>query len=193
MRIASRRKLSFAIACAVASLNSAARLRANDIHFDYSSFDNAATPGISPHFGQNQFDVLNYPSLNGNYMMTSTDAHRPDMVANGNALAEFYNNFLADYNIQYKAGALDASAEADAINAYTHQHSTTNGPRPDWLILNEISSSVWQDFTSKGTQYRQWVVDAVTRLNDTYNYSIVTYAPFATVGSTWLERFVENG
>jgi hypothetical protein len=42
--------------------------------------------------------VLKYPSIHGNYMMTSTDNHRPEMVAHGNALAQFYNNFSADYN-----------------------------------------------------------------------------------------------
>src|SRR5262245_56347823 len=68
---------------------------AYDIHFDYTSFDNPNTPGTSPHFGQAQFNVLNYPSINGNYMMTSTDNHRPEMVAHNNALAEFYN-FLND-------------------------------------------------------------------------------------------------
>jgi hypothetical protein len=52
-----------------------------DIHFDYTSFGST--------FGQSQLDVLNYPSINGNYMMTSGDNHRPEMVANGNQLAEF--------------------------------------------------------------------------------------------------------
>src|SRR5438552_18284830 len=97
--------------------------RATDIHFDYTSFDNPNTPGITPHFGQSQFNVLNYPSINGNYMMTSTDAHRPEMVANNNDLAEFYNNFLADYNTQYNQNVngnhtLNPIAEADAINSY---------------------------------------------------------------------------
>src|SRR5687768_9640191 len=63
---------------------------AYDLIFDYTSFEST--------FGQAQFNVLNYPSINGHYMMTSTDNHRPEMVANGNALAEFYNNFNADYN-----------------------------------------------------------------------------------------------
>ena len=62
---------------------------AYDLHFDYTSFENST----GKHFQQAQFDVLNYPSINGNYMMTSTDNHRPEMVANGNALAEFYNKF----------------------------------------------------------------------------------------------------
>src|SRR3954470_3299135 len=105
---------------------------AYDIHFDYTSFDNANTPGANPHFGQAQFNVLNYPSINGDYMMTSTDTHRPEMIANNNNLAEFYNNFPrigsdsapSDYNKQMSAGGLDPVAEADAINSYTVSNST---------------------------------------------------------------------
>src|SRR4029078_13726694 len=72
-----------------------------DMHFDYTSFDNANSPGANPHFGQSQFNVVNYHSINGNFMLTSTDTHRPEMVANGNDLSQFYNNFLADYNTQF--------------------------------------------------------------------------------------------
>jgi autotransporter-associated beta strand protein len=162
---------------------------AYDIHFDYTSFDNANSPGANPHFGQAQFNVLNYPSINGNFMMTSTDNHRPEMVDNNNALAEFYNNFLTDYNTQYNsAGGLNAAAEADAIDAYTVKNSTKNGSKPTWLILNEISASVWPDTTQKGIDYRTWVINAVTRLHDTYGYSVVTYAPFdnpANFPSDW--------
>jgi autotransporter-associated beta strand protein len=159
---------------------------AYDIHFDYTSFDNANTPGANPHFGQAQFNVLNYPSINGNYMMTSTDNHRPEMVANNNNLAEFYNNFLADYNTQYNSvGGLNATAEADAINAYTVTNSTKNGAKPTWLILNEISASVWPDSSQKGIDYRNWVIAAVTRLHDTYGFSVVTYSPFANPSSTY--------
>src|SRR3954470_13893049 len=156
---------------------------AYDIHFDYTSFDNANTPGANPHFGQAQFNVLNYPSINGNFMMTSTDNHRPEMIANNNNLAEFYNNFLADYNTQYRGTGLNAIAEADAINAYTVKNSTKNGPRPTWLILNELSASVWPDTTQKGTDYRNWVIDAVTRLHDVYGFSLITYSPFANPGN----------
>ncbi len=155
-----------------------------DIHFDYTSFDNANSPGANPHFGQAQFNVLNYPSINGNYMMTSTDNHRPEMVAAGNDLAEFYNNFLADYNTQYRSsGGLNAFAEADTINAYVVNNSANNGPRPPWLILNEISASVWPDDTQKGIDYRAWVIGAVTRLHDNYGYNVVTYSPFPNPGA----------
>jgi hypothetical protein len=176
----SRRALMCAAAAAVSLLGVCKGAAVYDVHFDYTSFDNPNTAGISPHFGQAQFNVVNYASINGNYMMTSTDAHRPEMTANNNALAEFYNNFLADYNAQ-PAGGKDAIGEADAINSYTVNHSTSNGAKPSWLILNEISASLWP--TNPGAPslsvYRQWVVDCVTRLHDVYGYNIVTYAPFA--------------
>jgi autotransporter-associated beta strand protein len=157
--------------------------RAYDLHFDYTSFDNPGTPGANPHFGQAQFDVLNYPSMNGNYMMTSTDNHRPEMVASGNNLAEFYNNFLADYNKNPRPTAIQ---EADAIHAYTTSNSTRNGPRPSWLILNEISSSLWQQNPGAPSlnAHRQWVIDCVTRLHDVYDYNVVTYSPYGTLGTT---------
>src|SRR6186713_3354236 len=126
-----RRAASFAVPLSLAIVSPFAR--AYDNSFDYTSFETG--------FQQTQFDVLNYPSINGNYMMTSTDNHRPEMVANNNVLAEFYNNWLADYNAQ-PAGAKDAAAEADKINTYTVNNSQNNGPRPTWLLLNELSSSL---------------------------------------------------
>jgi autotransporter-associated beta strand protein len=174
----------YAAMIAVAHFVFVAAAPAIDLHFDYTSFDNANTAGANPHFGQAQFNVLNYPSINGNYMMTSTDNHRPEMVAAGNDLAEFYNNFLVDYNTQFRSiGGLNASAEADAINAYVVKNSANNGSRPPWLILNEISASVWPDDTQKGTDYRAWVIDAVTRLHDNFGYNVVTYSPFPNPGA----------
>ena len=153
-----------------------------DLHFDYTSFDNPGSPGADPHFGQAQFDVLNYPSINGNYMMTSTDNHRPEMVANGNDLAEFYNFLQARYNEQtVKNGA----AAADAINQYTVNNSARNGPRPDWLILNEISASLWPPNAGPpgNSIYRTWLLDCVTRLHEHYGYNVVTLAPFQNPGA----------
>ena len=142
---------------------------AYDLHFDYTSFGST--------FGQSQLDVLNYPSINGNYMMTSADNHRPEMVANGNALAEFYNWLTDRYAEQ---SVKNGAAAADAINQYTVNNSTNNGPRPDWLILNEISPSLWsanQGAPSLST-YRTWLIDCVTRLSQHYGYNVITLAPF---------------
>ena len=89
-RFTHRRLFASALTVSVLLLYFAQTAHAYDLHFDYTSFETG--------FQQAQFNVLNYPSINGNYMMTSTDNHRPEMVANGNALAQFYNNFNADYN-----------------------------------------------------------------------------------------------
>jgi hypothetical protein len=61
--------------CAALGLAMSSSAPAFDQLFDYTSFETG--------FGQAQFDVLNYPSLNSHYMMTSTDNHRPETVANG--------------------------------------------------------------------------------------------------------------
>ena len=71
-------------AAAVAAIASCTSAFATDLHFDYI-----------PSIVQSQIDVLNYPSINGNYMMSSGDGHRAEMLANNNNLAEFYN-FLED-------------------------------------------------------------------------------------------------
>ncbi len=179
-RIAIRLGCWIAVMCCVCSLSA----QTTDLHFDYVPFDHPNTPGVTPHFGQAQLDVLNYPSINGNKMLSSTDAKRSQYTDNNNQLAEFYNNFLADYNSQ-PVGAKDPIAEADKINAYTLKFSNNTGPRPNWMILNEISASLWPQNPGDPnlSVYRKWVVDCVTRLHDTYGYTVVTYAPFPTVGT----------
>ena len=168
------------LACALVAIRMALALpdcaQAYDLHFDYTSFETG--------FQQAQFNVLNYPSINGNYMMTSTDNHRPEMVANGNALAEFYNNFNADYN-HPTAERRTPAEEAAHINTYTLNNSTNNGPRPEWLILNEISASQWQlnPGVPSLSEHRTWVIDTVTLLNDVYGYKVITYSPYETVGT----------
>src|SRR5688572_23859668 len=168
-----RRALSFVAPLSFAIVPVA---RATDLSFDYTSFETG--------FGQAQFDVLNYPSINGNYMMTSTDNHRPEMVANNNALAQFYNNFNADYN-HPTAERRTPAQEAAHIDTYTRNNSTKNGPRPEWLILNEISASQWQlnPGVPSLSKHRTWVIDTVTLLNDVYGYKVITYSPYETVGT----------
>jgi autotransporter-associated beta strand protein len=168
-----RNAISTAVLAVLAAVGVSSRAAfATDVHFDYTSFDNANTPGANPHFGQAQFNVLNYASINGNYMNTSTDTHRPEMTANNNALAEFYN-FLQDrYNEQ---ATKDGFAAADKIDAYTVANSTHNGPKPNWIVLNEMSTGLWPSSAT----YRQWVIDVATKLHDTYGYNVVTYTTFA--------------
>ena len=170
-------RLASALFATIAVLTLSHSAPAYDSHFDYTAFGST--------FGQSQLDVLNYPSMNGNYMMTSGDTHRPEMVANGNALAEFYNNFNADYN-HPTAERRTPTAEAAFINTYTLNNSANNGARPEWLILNEISSSQWQlnPGAPSLSEHRTWVIDTVTLLNDVYGYKVITYSPYQKLGTT---------
>ncbi len=170
---------TFVLGAAAAAISALApdAARGTDLHFDYTSFDNPGTPTANPHFGTAQFNVLGYPSINGNYFMTSTDTHRPEMVANGNTLAEFYNFVQARYDEQT---VKDGAAAAVKMHTYTVANSARNGPRPDWIVLNEISTSGWQNSAA----YRQWIIDVAATLKGTYNYNVIAYSPFATVGTS---------
>jgi hypothetical protein len=169
-RSAPSRRLLLAVGAAIAILPARAS-RATDVHFDYTSFDNPSTPGANPHFGQAQFNVLNYPSINGNYMMTATDDHRPEMLANNNQLAEFYNWLQQRYDAHTTK---DGNVSADEIHAYVQNYSPTLSS-PKWLILNEMSTSLWPN----NATYRAWLIQTATKLHDTYGYNVVTYTTFA--------------
>src|SRR5213596_886227 len=112
-------------AAAVAAVASGTCAFATDVHFDYI-----------PSIVQSQIDVLNYASINGNYMMSSGDGHRAEMLAHNNNLAEFYNFLEARYEAY---PTKDGNLSADEIDNYVVSNSTNNGPKPTWLILNEIS------------------------------------------------------
>ena len=152
------------------------------LHTDTFSFNRT---GTTQHFGDAQFTVLNYPSINGIYMDMGSDGSRSLITAAGNDLMQQYNNFLSDYTTQP-----DASAEADAIYNYSIAHSTSTGPRPHWVFLNEIGAnysspptgtgSNWYNTGSAGATYRQWVIDAVARLHDVYNFDVVVASPGRT-------------
>ncbi len=163
-------------------------VRGTDQIFEYTSPDNANDPTAAKHFGTAQFNVLNYPSLNGSYMMTATDVQRPQMTPNGNTLSEFYNDLQGRFNENPTATAATEATAASEIDAYTIKWSTDNGPKPNWIVLNEISPSLWD---STDPTYKNWLVGVIGQLHDTYGYTVVTYAPFSTVTSrnaTYLQQ-----
>ena len=183
MRFTPRHRLTGPLMAVAAWLATSIAAPAYDLHFDYTSFENST----GKHFQQAQFDVLNYPSINGNYMMTSTDNHRPEMVANGNALAQFYSPFCCATGSDYLDNPRPtAIQEADAIHAYTINNSTNNGVRPDWVILNEISPSLWQQNPGDPSlsAFRTWAIDTVTRLTDVYEYKVILLSPYQQLGQT---------
>jgi hypothetical protein len=123
---------------------------------------------------QTQFDHLNFPSVNGHYLAMGTDSNRMALLANGNLLAIYYNSFDADWN-----GAGTAAQEAATIDQYATNNFTSTGPRPNWVVLNEISAGTWPT----NQTYRTWVDTVVNILHTTYGYSVIVYAPFPNPGA----------
>jgi hypothetical protein len=128
---------------------------------------------VDSHICQAQFDHLNLPSTNGHYLAMGTDAHRLELATNGNALAIYYNTFDDGYPTN------SGTQQAAIIDQYAISGFTSTGPKPSWMVLNEISSSLWQSDAA----YRGWVRDVVHALKNAYGYNVILYAPFANPGA----------
>lgn len=138
-----------------------------DLRFDVVTFCCNCSNGSQ--LCQSQFDHLNFPSLNGHFIAMGTDAHRSDLQSNGNVLAIYYNNFDADWNTN-----VTAAQEAGAIDSYSVSGFTATGPKPNWVILNEISAGNWPS----NQTYRTWVSTVVGLLHTNYGYTVIAYSPF---------------
>lgn len=149
------------------------RARANpDLKFDVLTFCCHCAPDNT--VCQPQFDELNVPTTNGHYLAMGSDAHRLELATNGNALAIYYNTF----NDGYPANT--AAQQAAIIDQYAVSGFTSNGPKPTWIVLNEISSGLWQS----DAVYRTWAGDVVQALKNTYGYNVILYAPFSNPGNS---------
>jgi len=136
-------------------------------------------------YSSGRFQILNYASISGNDLNMKTDAQRSMIAGNNNVLSAYYNNFSADY-----ASQPNATAEADAINAYVQTNFTKTGTTPSWLSLNEVGASYnteatgtgdnWYNTGTAGTTYRAWVIGVATRLHTVYGYNLLTYVPGRT-------------
>ena len=145
---------------------------APDLRFDVVWFCCPCYP--TNHFCQAQFDHLNWPSQNGHYLAMPTDTYRADIIANGNVLAAYYNTF--DDGAWSTNTGLQAASN---IDYYVSVNFTNTGPRPDWLIINELSSGTWPGNQS----YRTYVTDAIHALANTYGYKVIVYSPFPNPGA----------
>lgn len=150
-----------------------------DLRFDVVTF-NATPEGSADHMNQTLFDELNFTTTNGHTILMGSDTHRPELNTAGNTLGAYYNTWTNLYNGQ---STKDGFAAADVINAYVSGF-TTNGARPTWVALNELSGSLWPN----NATYRQWTINCTTKLHDTYGYEVIAYSPFpnpAANGTSW--------
>jgi hypothetical protein len=155
---------------AACSLTSHARATP-DLKFDVVTFCCHCAPDST--LCQAQFDHLNLPSANGHYLAMGSDAHRLELATNGNALAIYYNTFNEGYSTN------SAAQQAARIDQYAVAAFTSTGPKPEWIVLNEISSGLWQTDAA----YRTWAAGVVHALTSTYGYKVVLYSPFANPGA----------
>jgi hypothetical protein len=146
-----------------------------DSRFDNVTFCCPCSP--DDHLCQAHFDELNLPTTNGHYIAMGTDAHRLDLATNGNALAIYFNTFNDGWTTN--TGAMSASN----INQYAIANFTSNGPRPDWIVLNEISSGLW----TSDPNYRAWVQAAVHSLKTTYGFNVILFSPFPNPGANGVD------
>ena len=158
----------WAIVVAVTSLKAVAT---PDLKFDVATFCCHCEPDKT--FCQPQFDHLNWPTANGHYLAMGTDAHRLELATNGNVLAVYYDTFNAGYSTN------SAVTQASNLNYYAVSRFTSSGPRPDWIVLNEISTSLWQNDAA----YRTWAAAVVRELKTNYGFNVILFSPFATVGA----------
>ncbi len=135
-------------------------------------------------FSNDHFDALNVPSANGKFLALTTDAQRLKIAAQGNVLAVYHNSLNDGWTTNTPAQS------AAKFNQYALSNHTSTGPRPDWIVLNEISSSQWQN----SQDYRDWLVAVVRLLRQTYAFNVVVYAPFANPAnsSTWWTALSSN-
>lgn len=142
-----------------------------DLKFDVVTFCCPCT--VDDHICQAQFDELNFPTTNGHYIAMGSDAHRLELATNGNALAIYYNTFDSGYPTN------SADQQAALIDQYAVSGFTSTGPKPNWIVLNEISADSWPNDAT----YRAWTAGVVQTLKNTYGYNVILYAPFANPGA----------
>src|SRR5437660_5350715 len=102
---------------------------APDLKFDVFTF-------VANSISQPQFDHLNFSTTNGHYIAMGGDTHRLELATNGNALAIYYDTFNTGYSTNTGA------QQAAMIDQYGVSLFPTLGPKPNWIVLNEISTSL---------------------------------------------------
>jgi len=151
----------------VVALTSLSAVATPDLKFDVATFCCHCAPDDT--FCQPQFDHLNWPTTNGHFIAMGGDTHRLELATNGNVLAIYYDTF----NVAYSSNS--AVQQAALIQKYATNGFTSTGPRPDWIVLNEISSGLWQTDAA----YRTWAAGVVRELKTNFGFNVILYAPFS--------------
>ena len=173
MPLARRRRHAVLAAAAVmagAVCGASNTARAFDFRFDVCTFVESAEFSEN-HLRQAHFDRLNFVSPNGHQIMMGTDAHRPELNAAGNVLGVYHNSLTQVYT----DSAHNPTVAADIYHQYAVTNHGNTGAVPQWISMNEISSSLWQN----SAEYRGWLAATVARLHDFYGHEMIVFSPFS--------------
>jgi hypothetical protein len=143
-----------------------------DKRFDVTTF-NCSPPGSVDHFCTNQFNSMNWRTTNGHFLCMGTDSRRAEINGQGNFMAAYYNDLTGLY------GTYTGAQAADQIEQYVLTNFTNTGVKTKWVILNEISGSLWPS----SADYRAWLRTCIARLNNVYAHEIVLFSPFGNPGA----------
>jgi hypothetical protein len=148
----------------------ASSARGFDYRFDVTTFYESPEFSLN-HLRQAHFDRLNWSSPNGHQLMMGTDAHRSELTTAGNVLGVYHNSLTQVYT----DSAHDPVVAANMFRSYAVTNHGNTGAVPQWISLNEISSSLWQN----SPEYREWLKATVARLHDTYGHEVIVFSPFS--------------
>jgi hypothetical protein len=138
-----------------------------DHRFDTCTIFNTASGG-DPHFTTTNLAHLNFVTTNGHMICMPTDSQRATINGAGNFYGCYYNSLSSLY------GTYTGDQAADQIETYIINNCTSGGVKPTWVVVNEISGSLWPT----NATYRAWLRTAMARLHQTYGHSIILCAPF---------------
>ncbi|HUS66265.1 MAG TPA: hypothetical protein VMZ28_17045 [Kofleriaceae bacterium] len=149
------------------------------LRFDGAGFScpdsGVCLPAMDQCLCQAELDALNY-TAQSHFLAVSTEAHRADIRSVGNYQAYYVNDFNHD-----AAGhgwtMVTAAARADEMVERCEAAFPTICPK--WFLINEISSSAWQN----NQAYRTWVAGVARRLRVTHDKQPIVFAPFAAPGA----------
>jgi hypothetical protein len=145
------------------------------LRFDLATLNCSADPAAvcaqddDKCFCKGDFDLLNHASQR-HFLIVGTDKHKAEINGAGNFQAAYWDTLNVGW-LQHSA-----VAHADMIMAKLEERMPSGVPK--WIHLNELSAGTWP----VNAEYRDYVVEVVKRLKNTYGKKVVVYSPFFAPG-----------
>jgi hypothetical protein len=166
----SRLRVASAVLASSFALLLASSACAYDQRFDVATY-NCTPEGSEKHFCLPQLNHLNFVTTNGHLIGMGSDTYRSTINTNGNFLTAYFNDLTSLY------GVYNGTEAAAFVEDYINTYYTTTGVKTTWVVINEISTSLWPSSQA----YRDWVRTMMYQLKTTYGHKVILFSPFATL------------